>query len=575
MNRGSGGQIARLILDGFSDYRTRFTDITRGAHQRFLVADWPAVQQAAFERINLYDQCILQVIGQLDGLSADTAQWQAARQAYIDLISYRTDPELAETFYNSVYRKLFSGHSSQTVAPFTCSEFDGFTVCSPRGIYRSYSLEGGLSGLLESLLDAFSLGLPWENRQRDSRHIRLALQDRWPALVGLVGSRIDMLKGVFYRNKGAYLVGRIVSDGQLWPLVLPVLNNGRGGLYVDTLLCDPDDISILFSFTRAYFMVDARNPSETVDFLHGLLPGKARWEIYTAIGFFKHGKTLFYRDLLAHLARSQDQMVMAPGVRGLVMIVFTLDSLGCVFKVIKDRCDRPKEVTPQRVKNRYQLVKTHDRVGRMADTQEFVNLSLPRARFSDALLQILLAEAGSAVVLSEDQVLIRHLYCERRMVPLNIHIGQVQGPALRAVLDEYGNAIRQLAAANIFPGDLLPKNFGVTRHGRVVFYDYDEIVYLTECHFRAIPQPVYPEQELAAEPWYSVAVNDVFPEEFPVFLFPDPRVRQLFIQLHGELFSPDYWRSLQQAIVRGEVMDVFPYRRSRRFVRAQPVHGLV
>lgn len=500
MNSSMARQIARVILDGVSDYRTRFTDITLGARERFLKADWVAAQIAASDRINLYRQAIDDVMEALDsqcqGHFQNSEYWLDVRNAYIDQISYRTDPELAETFYNSIYRKIFFfSDESEAVNARHCfihSEFDGFKVQSPRGIYRSYYTEIGLVKLVGQILEDFQFELPWEYRRRDIRNVILALREALPDWVERRDIRVDVLKWVFYRNKGAYLVGRLVAGDSLQPFVLPVLNNERGGLYLDTLLCDNDNVSVLFSFTRSYFMVDARIPSECIEFLHSLIPVKNRAEMYNSIGFFKHGKSVFYRDFHDHLQQSTDQFVIAPGIRGMVMSVFTLPSLDMVFKIIKDRFAPPKEVSREVVKDRYFLVKTHDRVGRMADTQEFSNLVLPKARFCDELLQELQEVAPSTVQVSDDKVLIRHLYTERRMIPLNIYVDQVvqrgDDRALLEVLEEYGNAIKQLAAANIFPGDMLLKNFGVTRHGRVVFYDYDEISYLTECNFRDIPE---------------------------------------------------------------------------------------
>ncbi|WP_330925535.1 bifunctional isocitrate dehydrogenase kinase/phosphatase [Candidatus Sororendozoicomonas aggregata] len=572
MSGKTARQIARVILQGFGDYRTQFTDITLGARDRFLNADWSGAQEAASDRINLYSRAIRDVMELLDahtgGHFREREHWAEARMVYIDLISYRTDPELAETFYNSVYRKLFHHHLACNSECFINSEFEGFSVHSPRGIYRSYQFHGNPVALVGRMMADFAFELPWANQRRDVRNIIVTLKDALPEASPDTCMRVDILKWVFYRNKGAYLVGRVISKESIQPFVLPVLNNERGSLYVDTILYDNDDVSILFSFTRAYFMVDARNPSECIEFLHTLLPEKPRWEIYSSIGFYKHGKTVFHRDFLEHMAYSSDKFEVAPGVRGMVMAVFTLPSLDYVFKIIKDHFSPPKDITKERVKDRYYLVKTHDRVGRMADTQEFSNLALPRERFSKDLLDELLSVAPSAIEVSDDTVLIHHLYCERRMIPLNLYVSSASEKALYDVLDEYGNAIKQLAAANIFPGDMLLKNFGVTRHGRVVFYDYDEISYLTECCFRDIPEPLYPEQELAAEPWYSVGENDIFPEEFPVFLFPDARIRQQFRQLHGDLFTARYWQGVQDEILKGKVMNVFPYRRSRRFMTA-------
>jgi isocitrate dehydrogenase kinase/phosphatase len=251
----------------------------------------------------------------------------------------------------------------------------------------------------------------------------------------------------------------------------------------------------------------------------------------------------------------------------MVMTVFSLASFQTVFKIIKDRFAPQKNITAQEVRSKYYIVKRHDRVGRMADTQEFQNLILPRARFSDDLLELLQAEAASSVIITDTEVKIRHVYSERLMTPLNLFIESANERELNDALEEYGNAIKQLAAANIFPGDMLLKNFGITRHGRVVFYDYDEICYLTDVNFRRVPEPETAEQEMAAEPWYTVAPNDVFPEEFRRFLFGKPHVKKMFQAMHGELFDPDYWKGLQAAINEGKVMDVFPYRRKKRFVR--------
>ncbi|PJE78372.1 Isocitrate dehydrogenase kinase/phosphatase [invertebrate metagenome] len=566
-------QGADLIFYGFSEYRSRFTEITRGASQRFMDADWAAVQESAAERINLYDQSVHQVIKRLAALNTDLVDqhsfWNEVCQRYAELISYRTDPELAETFYNSVYRgfcRITSDNDSE--CDFTLSRFSGFAVHSPGGIYRTYSLhKKGLMGLINQLFDDFSFDLPWEYRRRDICYIARTLKQEMVDFFQEKKVHVDILKWVFYRNKSACLIGRITAGQRVQPFVLPVLNNEQGALYVDTLLCDNDSVSQLFSFSRAYFMVDARYPSECMTFLQSLLPDKPLWEMYSFIGCYHHGKTVFYRDFLTHLEASSDQFVIAPGVRGLVMSVFTLPSLNIVFKLIRDRCALSKNVNRRHIQDRYRLVKVHDRVGRMADTQEFFNLKMPRYRFSESLLAELRSQTKNCVDITDKYVLLKHVYVERRMTPLNIFLQKADERAKQQALEEYGNAIKQLAAANIFPGDMLLKNFGVTRHGRVVFYDYDEICYLTECRFRRLPKPLYPEQEMACDPWFSVGPDDVFPEEWPVFLLPDKSLRRIFETMHGDMFSCDFWQNLQQKIREGCVVDVFSYRKDKRFSR--------
>jgi isocitrate dehydrogenase kinase/phosphatase len=380
-----------------------------------------------------------------------------------------------------------------------------------------------------------------------------------------------VLASLFYRNKGAYIVGKIVNGTRETPLVLPILHNSRRELYLDTVLADTGLLAVLFSFTRAYFMVDMEVPSAYVQFLRSLLPNKPRSEIYTILGLQKLGKALFYRDFLRHLRHSSDRIDNAPGIRGLVMVVFALPSFPYVFKVIKDSFPAPKETTRALVKQKYLLVKYHDRVGRMADTLEYSSVAFPRARFSDELLAELKQVAPSAVEEDGDEIVIRHLYIERRMVPLNIYLSNAEKAGDRAALAhgviEYGNAIKDLIVANIFPGDMLYKNFGVTRHGRVVFYDYDEIEYISDCNFRPIPAARNEEDEMAAEPWYPVARNDVFPEQFDTFLLGNPAIREVFMQHHADLLDYRYWQQHKQRILDGHLDDVFPYPQQLRFRR--------
>jgi isocitrate dehydrogenase kinase/phosphatase len=340
-------------------------------------------------------------------------------------------------------------------------------------------------------------------------------------------------------------------------------------MVLDTVLFDPNLIYVLFSFTRAYFMVDMEVPSGYVNFLRSLLPNKPVSEIYTILGLQKLGKAAFYRDFLHHLRHSSDCFETAPGIRGLVMVVFAQPSFPYVFKVIKDYFPPPKDTTRALVKEKYLLVKNHDRVGRMADTLEYSNVAFPRARFADELLAELKEVAPSIVEEEGDEIIIKHLYIERRMVPLNIWLSDAEKRGDHAAVEhgivEYGNAIKELVGVNIFPGDMLYKNFGVTKHGRVVFYDYDEIEYITDCNFRTIPEAPNEEAFMSSEPWYPVGKNDVFPEQFGTFLLGNPEVRKYFMKHHGDLLTPQYWENAKRRLLAGHIEDVFPYPQELRF----------
>jgi isocitrate dehydrogenase kinase/phosphatase len=499
--------------------------------------------------------------------------WREVKLHYIGMLTDHRQPELAETFFNSVCCKMlhraYYNNDFIFVRPAVSTEYIEPAEGVP--IYRVYyPARDGMRNAVRRMVTNFQLACEFSDLERDLAQVESRLHDMLGSAPVEPNHQIQVLSSLFYRNKGAYIVGKVVNGNRDHPFVIPVLHNRKRALILDTVLSDTGLIITLFSFTRAYFMVDMEVPSAYVRFLRTMLPNKPRNEIYTMLGLQKMGKSAFYRDFLHHLAHSSDSFEIAPGIRGLVMVVFSLPSFPYVFKAIKDSFPPPKETTRELVKEKYLLVKYHDRVGRMADTLEYSNVAFPRARFSEELLAELKAVAPSLVEEEQDQIIVRHLYIERRMTPLNIWLTEAEAEGDQAKLEhgvrEYGNAIKDLVAANIFPGDMLYKNFGVTRQGRVVFYDYDEIEYITDCNFRDIPAPRNEEDEMASEPWYPVAKNDVFPEQFGVFLLGNPKVRETFMKYHADLLTADYWRQRKQRIEEGQVEDVFPYPQEIRFI---------
>jgi len=560
-------EIARQILLGFDDYREHFRLITEGARARFERAQWQDAQHASAQRINLYELKVGETATGLRTVFAqdvllDVARWPQIKSAYIDLINPRFDDELAETWYNSIFCALFSHDCISDETMFIHTTRPSSRSHERVAQTRRYQPDGDLHGTLRQILDDFSFAVPFGDLDGDLLRLQAQLHETLPDWVCKDPElTAELFRSVLYRNKGAYLVGRIFTRDEQWPLVIPLLHREGTGIVADALITDEAEVSIIFSFTRSYFMVEVPIPAQFIGFLKRILPGKHIAELYTSIGFYKHGKSEFYRALINHLATTDDRFIMAPGVRGMVMSVFTLPGFNTVFKVIKDRFSPTKTVNRATVIEKYRLVKSVDRVGRMADTQEFADFRFPASKFDPECLSELLEVAPSTVEVQGETVLVRHCWTERRMTPLNLYVESASEQQVEQALEDYGLAIKQLAAANIFPGDMLLKNFGVTRHGRVVFYDYDEICFLTEVNFRYIPEARYPEDEMSSEPWYSVGPNDVFPEEFPRFLFADIKQRRLFAKLHGELYDADYWKGLQRAISDGKVIDVFPYRR--------------
>ena len=588
--------IAKAMMDGFNRHYRLFRSESARAKHRFEAADWHGQQRAQRERIEFYDMRVKECSNRLErefkAGAAPMDVWQQVKLHYIGLLVDHHQPELAETFFNSVTTKILHRSYFQNdfifVRPAVSTEYienDERVGNGARPTYSSYYPAGkDLSQMLCGIVLDYGLRLPFEDLPRDVGRVMRAMGDLLQPERPRPNYQIQVLSNLFYRNKGAYMVGKIINGFSELPFALPMLHGAPGKLAIDAVLFGEDDLQMLFSFARAYFMVDMEIPSAYVQFLRSLMPRKPRNELYNALGLAKQGKTLFYRDFLYHLRHSTDRFRIAPGIKGMVMLVFDLPSFPYVFKLIKDYYPPQKDTSREQIKGKYLLVKQHDRVGRMADTLEYSEVAFPRERFEDELIEEIQKFASSQLEISDRdgdgniEVIIKHLYIERRMIPLNIYLQEafdagVDDPRARAqihsVVLEYGNAIKDLVAANIFPGDMLWKNFGVTRQGKVVFYDYDEIEYMTDCNFRKVPVARNEEEEMSGEVWYSVGPRDVFPETFGPFLLGNPTVREVFMREHGDLLQAEFWQAHQARIRAGQVIDVFPYERDKRFAEIE------
>lgn len=566
--------IAQAMLEGFDRHYRLFREASAQAKERFEAADWHGQQRAQRERIEYYDKRVdegaerLQTEFDAGELSMDV--WQQVKLHYIGLLVNHHQPELAETFFNSVTTKIlhrsYFNNDFIFVRPAVSTEYIENDEPASLPTYRAYyPTKDTLRDTWVRIVDNFQLQRPFEDLGRDIDHVLAEVLKQLGDFRARANFQVQVLSSMFFRNKGGYIVGKVINGFWELPFALPVLHTPNGQLTIDTVLFGEDDLQMLFSFARAYFMVTMEVPSAYVQFLRSLMPRKPRSEIYSAIGLHKQGKNLFYRDFLNHLRHSSDKFRIAPGIKGMVMLVFDLPSFPFVFKVIKDFYPPQKETTREQIKGKYLLVKQHDRVGRMADTLEYSNVAFPRSRFDDELLAELQHFCGSLIEEDGNDLVLRHLYIERRMVPLNIYLQDASRDQTERAIHEYGNAIKDLVAANIFPGDMLFKNFGITRNGKIVFYDYDEIEYLTECNFRRVPEPRTEEEELSGEVWYSVGPKDVFPETFGPFLLGNPAIRDAFMKYHADLLDPAFWQSHKERILAGHVHDVFPYEAAKRF----------
>ncbi|HUZ87005.1 MAG TPA: bifunctional isocitrate dehydrogenase kinase/phosphatase [Candidatus Baltobacterales bacterium] len=561
-----------LIVEAFDGYQDAFRAITQRAKGRFERRQWHQSVADATERLDLYglviDRLESHVREILGPQVADRTVWAHTKAAYSPLIDARPDRELAETFFNSVTRRIFATVGVDRNIEFTESDFDSPVTRARTLPLRTYEQPQDLAGLIEAILHDFGFDCEFEDLHRDSDLVARRLSDRLRGAGAFAYvERAAVIPAPFFRRKGAYVLGWLISGDARIPLALALLNKD-GGIVIDALLTDEDDISILFSFARSHFNVDLGPPRQLIQCLEVLMPKKPIAELYIAIGHHKHGKTELYRDLLRHLSTSEEQFIFAPGAHGMVMVVFTLPGFDVVFKVIKDRFPAVKPMTPSDVRKTYRLVFRSERAGRLVEAQEFEHLEFERARFAPEIIEQFKREAYETVEVSADQVVIHHAYIERRVTPLDVYLREVPEQAARAAVNDYGQAIKDLAANGIFPGELLLKNFGVTRHSRVVCYDYDELSFLTDFTFRAIPPSRFDEDDYAEESWFGVGPRDVFPREIRRFIGLPADLLVVLDQAHGDLYEVDFWHEMQARGAGGEIFDIYPYQPSLRLQQA-------
>lgn len=553
---------AAEIRAAFADYNSRFRALTQRARERFEGREWDGMRADLAERIELYDVCIGEIVERLQSLlgarANDKALWAQIKGFFSALVAPLLDQELNKTFFNTLTRRFSKTRGVDPNIEFVALDIEPTDRITHPVARHSYTAGSNLWTLFRRVLDDYAFAVPYAHPERCARHIAEAVAARFGHWGRDPIIAVELLTTVFYRERRAYLVGRIFGEHSFGPLIIALSHDAEGGIRADAVITEPEDVALVFGFTRSAFFADFETVGDAVTFLRTLVPRKPYDELYSTLGRMKQGKTERYRHFFRHLESTTDSFKHADGERGMVMLVFTLPSYPLVFKLIRDKFAYPKNIVRQDVLDKYNLVFKHDRVGRLVDAQEFRYLKFKRHRFDPRLLEELLGSCRESVIEDGDELVITHLYIERRLRPLNLYVREApQELALKAVLD-YGQAIKDLACSNLFAGDLLLKNFGITRHARAIFYDYDELQFLHECRFRALPRAEDGSEQPEGS-WYYVGENDVFPEQFIEFLGLQPPLRSALLETHGEIFTARWWIELQDALKAGRQPELTPY----------------
>lgn len=571
-------KLARAVFAGFEAMFATFLNITLGAQSRFEQRQYHEVQSAMRERLQVYERQVksvseaVKVIAYAELSCPQT--WQLAKNIYGNMVKNHENEPIAHTFFNSTFGAIWDDKKIRTVHLFVLKAKYRTQPRPYDSLVKRISLQHGFNSAIKTLITNQVFRVPFSNLNQDVATLQATLTQgakqqcrQVYELINLNDGYIEYAYSHFYRNKACYLIGRcIAKNGDNMPFAIAILNTPKG-LKIDAVMMGADQLSLLFGFARTYFMVDTDQPARYVDYLSVLMPHKQRFELFNAIGFIKHAKTEFYRYKVDTTKNSPASFkyVAAPGTPGMVMLVFTIAGSDHVYKVIKDKFSAPKTATKAQVKEKYNFVKQADRVGRLVDTHEFRYLAFDLSRFSEQLLQQMKEHIGSSLIISGKALILKHVYVERKMTPLNLYINDCDSKALSQVMLDYGRAIKDLAGANIFPGDMLMKNFGVTRWGRVVFYDYDEICPLTDCNFREVPQTQNALEELSSDSYFDIEPNDIFPSQFKVFFSANELAFNAFNSHHSDLFNAKFWQTCQQQVQQGYLPDVYPYKQSWRF----------
>lgn len=562
---------ARTIFDGFKRYDANFRRITRQARARFEGREWAGGREDLAARIDLWDKAVCRMVGVLERDLGDALHdrkfWEQMKDCFRERVLSVRDAAFARTFFSSVSRRVFGTVGIDPEVEFTSHGLEpSVDMPSAPGV-SNYLIWGALEDVVDEILTDYAFDSPYAHQEvcvsAMCAQLDACAQGQGRNAGELV--RIELLEPVFFQSTRAYLVGRLHAQSWSTPLAI-ALRHGEDGVAVDRVLTGETEFGALFGFTRSYFFVELDSVSCGVRYLRTLLPRKPVDELYTVLGRARQGKTERYRIFSKHLEDSEDCFKLAPGCPGLVMSVFTLPSYDLVFKVIRDRFGRPKTTSRSHVVEKYDMVFRHDRAGRLIDTQEFRRIEFSIARFDEASLTDLLQTCSRTVHREDDQLVIDHLYIERRLCPLDIYVREAAGEDAKAAVVDYGQAIKDLALTNIFAGDMLLKNFGVTGQNRVVLYDYDELAFLSECHFRNLPRTGGIEDDMMADPCFSMADNDVFPQQFKHFLGLEPWLEDVFMSHHTDLLYPAFWRSAQAMHEHGDIPDLLPYIQNRQLL---------
>ncbi len=560
--------VAALIDGAFTDYYGRFRAIAHLAKTAFEARDWPASLALSQERLGIYgvtvDALVPVILLHCPDVQGKDAFWADVEDQYLPLIDGLYHADLAYAFLNSVRRQV---HADMWRASAYSSARARDEKTAPHPIVtRKFDIGEPIDGAqIVPVLTLAGFTRSWRALAADADAVAARVREAISDADRIDG--IEMADAGFYRNRGAYLVGRVLRKG-LDPVPLGIaLLNETDGIQVDAVILGSDDLQYVFSSTLANFHVTAEHYHEMAAFLFELMPDRPHGLQYSTIGYNHIGKVAVIRQIEDELKASGETLDYAVGSRGTVAIGFSAPSLGYVAKVIRDHPTAGYKwgVFPgvQSVLQKYSRVHEINRAGSMLDNIIYYNVTLPADYFTDALRQEILEAAGDNVIQTGAGLLFRHLIVQIKMIPFPVFLAEASEQEAEVAILNLGQCIANNAAANIFNKDLDGRNYGISGIRKVYLFDYDAIEDLTDVKVRTNQDRFDGEEDIPD--WFFEEGVIFLPEELETHLrIENRRLRRVFREAHGELLTLGYWTDMQDRLNRGQVPRLTPYREECR-----------
>ena len=561
---------ARWILAEFDAYYVESRSIPNFAKAAFERCDPATSLDLSLRRLSVYSISVhglaRRLRESLPSAAEDERFWERIEARYLTLIEGRYESDLAFAYIHSARRMMYEGMWNPVEYTFLHHREPVTERSAAVRIDFPITPDLDLAMLVDRILDVPSFEQPWRDRNGDVRAVADRLQtifrgdERQPV-------EIQMTDAGFFRNRGAYIVGRIVfDDASATPLILALLNHDAG-IYVQAVLAGQADAHNLFSSTLANFHVTNSHYHELAAFLHSVMPTRRLGLHYSTIGFNHVGKVAVMNELREELAEHGEVFATAIGFRGSVAIGFAAPSSDYNLKVIRDI---PTEQYKwgdfpgiRAVLDKYRRVHEIDRTGSMLDNIIYYNLELDPAWFEPELLAELLQDAAESVSLRDDAVILKHLIVQRRVRPLPVFFRNATPEEAREVIVNLGHCIKNNAAANVFNKDLDARNYGVSRYHKVYLFDYDALEPLTHVKVRSNADRFDGEDDVPD--WFYEDGVIFLPEEIETgFRIHDRGLRRLFRDVHGDLLTTGYWERMQGVLERGQVPSIRLYPEQRK-----------